>query len=53
MKLRDNQTFLSLYYEPNAVDLVTRKPDLFASTESWQRETKRLGKVAPGIALPS
>ena len=37
MKLRDNQTFLSLYYEPNAVEIATGEADSFASAESWQR----------------
>jgi adenine-specific DNA-methyltransferase len=46
MKLRDNQTFMSLYYEPNAVELATGEGDLVASVESWQRETKQLGQVA-------
>jgi adenine-specific DNA-methyltransferase len=46
MKLRDNQTFLSLYYEPNAVEVATGEADLAASVESWQRKTKQLGQVA-------
>src|SRR5438093_1163005 len=46
MKLRDNQTFLSLYYEPNAVEVATGEADSFTSVESWQRETKQLGQVA-------
>ena len=46
MKLRDNQTFLSLYYEPNAVEVATGEEDSFAAVESWQRETKQLGQVA-------
>ena len=46
MKLRDNQTFMSLYYEPNAVEVATGDADPFASVESWQRETKQLGQVA-------
>jgi adenine-specific DNA-methyltransferase len=46
MKLRDGQTFLSLYYEPNAVEVATGEADSFASVESWQRETKQLGQVA-------
>src|SRR5882672_1388809 len=46
MKLRDNQTFMSLYYEPNAVEVATGEADLIASVESWQRETKQLGQVA-------
>jgi len=46
MKLRDNQTFLSLYYKPNAVEVATGEVDSFASAESWRRETKQLGQVA-------
>lgn len=46
MKLRDNQTFMSLYYEPNVVEVATGEADLVASVESWQRETKQLGQVA-------
>jgi len=46
MKLRDNQTFMSLYFEPNAVEIATGKADAFASIESWQRETRELGQVA-------
>lgn len=46
MKLRDNQTFMSLYYEPNAVEVATGEADLATSVESWQRETKLLGQVA-------
>ena len=46
MKLHDNQTFLSVYYEPNAVEVATGEADLVASVESWQRETKQLGQVA-------
>lgn len=46
MKLRDNQTFLSLYYEPNAVEVATGEADSFASAESWPREAKQLGQVA-------
>src|SRR5580658_10329552 len=46
MKLRDNQTFLSLYYEPNAVEVATGEADSFASAKSWQRQTRQLGQVA-------
>jgi len=45
MKLRDNQTFMSLYYERNAVEVATGEADSFASADSWQRETKQLGQV--------
>ena len=46
MKLRDNQTFMSLYYEPNAVEVATGEADLAKTVDSWQRETKQLGQVA-------
>lgn len=46
MKLRDNQTFLSLYREPNVVEVATGEADSVASVESWQRETKQLGQVS-------
>ncbi len=46
MKLRDNQTFMSLYYEPNAVEIATGEADSFASVQSWKRETRQLGQVA-------
>lgn len=45
-KLRENQTFLSIYYEPNVVEIATGEEDSFASIGSWQRETKHLGQVA-------
>ena len=46
MTLRDSQTFLSLYYEPNAVEIATGEADSFALAESWQRQSKQLGQVA-------
>lgn len=46
MKLRDNQTFLSLFYEPNVVEIATGGTDSFVSVGSWARETKQLGQVA-------
>jgi adenine-specific DNA-methyltransferase len=46
MKLRDNQTFLSVYYEPNAVEFATGETDSFASSESWRGDTRQLGQVA-------
>lgn len=46
MKLRDNQTFMSLYYEQNAVEFANGESDSFASIASWQRNTKQLGQVA-------
>ncbi|MGC8989369.1 MAG: HsdM family class I SAM-dependent methyltransferase [Verrucomicrobiia bacterium] len=46
MKLRDNQTFLSLYYQPHTVEVATGEVDSFASVQSWPRESKQLGQVA-------
>jgi adenine-specific DNA-methyltransferase len=46
VKVRDNQTFMSLYYEPTAVEFATGDVDPTASAESWERETRRLGQVA-------
>src|SRR5580704_10512718 len=46
MKLRDSQSFFSLYYEPNAVEIATGELDSFATAESWLGETKQLGQVA-------
>src|SRR5438552_4302 len=46
MKLRDTQTFLSLYHEPNVVEVATGETDSVASAGSWQRETKQLGQVS-------
>ena len=51
MKLRDNQSFLSLYYEPNAVEVATGGADSFASADSWQRETRQMGQVATPEAV--
>jgi len=45
MRLRDNQTFLSLYYDPNAVEIATGVADSFESAKAWQRETRHLGQV--------
>lgn len=46
MMLRDNQTFLSLYYKPNVVEIATGAEDSFTAASSWQRETKQMGQVA-------
>ena len=46
MKLRDNQTFMSLYYEPNAVEIATGEADCFVVVERWERNTKQFGQVA-------
>lgn len=45
MNLRDNQTFLSLYYEPNVVEMATGEAGSFKSADCW-RGTKELGQVA-------
>ena len=46
MKLREGQDFLSLYYEPNSVEVATGESDPHAGAEAWKRETKTLGQVA-------
>ncbi len=46
MKLRDNQTFMSLYFEPGAVEIATGEVDSFNSADSWERNTKQFGQVA-------
>jgi adenine-specific DNA-methyltransferase len=46
MKLRDNQNFMSLYFEPNAVETATGEANSFACAERWERNTKQLGQVA-------
>ena len=46
MKLRDGQAFLSLYYEPNSVELATGETDPHADAEAWKRDTETLGQVA-------
>jgi adenine-specific DNA-methyltransferase len=52
VNVRDNQTFMSLYYEPNAVEFATGDVDPCVTADSWDRETRRLGQVAtpPRIA---
>ncbi len=46
MRLRDNQTFLALYYEPSAVEVATGGENPFASVDAWERGAKRPGQVA-------
>lgn len=45
MKVRDSQTFLSLYFEPGAVETAIGESDPHADAGSWKRETKSLGQV--------
>jgi len=45
MKLRDNQTFLSLYYEPNAVEIATGDASRGSGRRnSWAR-SQRLSRL--------
>ena len=44
MKLRDNQTFLSLYYERNAVEVATGEADSFASAGRGSGRQSNLGR---------
>jgi adenine-specific DNA-methyltransferase len=46
MKLSDGQNFLSLYYQPNTVEVATGESDPHATAEVWRRETRTLGQVA-------
>jgi adenine-specific DNA-methyltransferase len=46
MKLRDNQTSVSLYFEPNAVEIASGEANAFASAGDWDRNTKQFGQVA-------
>ena len=45
MKVRENQTFLSLYFEPGAVETAVGETDPHADAAAWKRETKSLGQV--------
>jgi adenine-specific DNA-methyltransferase len=46
MKVRDNQNFLSLYYEPNTVETAVGETNPHTDAIDWKRETKSLGQVA-------
>src|SRR5439155_14004546 len=46
MKLRDGQTFLSIYYAPNSVELAKGETNPHEDAEAWERETKSMGQVA-------
>ena len=52
MKLQEGQTFLSLYLDPGRVEFAAGSARDVASSELWQRETKRLGQVPtpPAVA---
>jgi len=45
MKVRDNQNFLSLYFEPGSVETALGTADPHAEAGSWKRETRSLGQV--------
>lgn len=45
MRVRNSQSFLSLYYEQNAVEFAVGDGQLAESTKAWTRETKSLGQV--------
>lgn len=46
MKVRENQNFLSLYYEPNTVETAVGETNPHSDALGWKRETKALGQVA-------
>ena len=45
MKVKNSQSFLSLYYEPGAVEVATGELRGDADVEAWNRNTKSLGQV--------
>ena len=45
MKVRENQNFLSLYFEPRAVETAVGGADPHADAATWKRETRSLGQV--------
>ena len=51
MKLRNAQSFLSLYYEPNSIEIATGEVDAFAAAEAWKGQTKQLGQVSTPQAV--
>ncbi len=46
MNVRENQNFLSLYYEPNTVETAVGETNPHIDALDWKRETKSLGQVA-------
>ena len=51
MKLREGQSFLSLYYKSDIAELATGETNPHADADSWKRETKTLGQVATPQAV--
>ena len=45
MKVKNSQSFLSLYYEPGAVEVATGELRNDTDVEAWKRNTKSLGQV--------
>lgn len=45
MKVKNSQTFLSLYYEPGAVEVATGELRGDLGVQAWKRNTKSLGQV--------
>ena len=45
MKVKNSQSFLSLYYEPGAVEVATGELRGDTDVEAWKRNTKSLGQV--------
>ncbi len=53
MKIKEGQTFLSLYLDAGRVEYASGSALEVASSELWQRETKRLGQVPTPPAVAS
>lgn len=45
MKVKNSQSFLSLYYEPGTVEVATGELRGDEGAEAWKRDTKSLGQV--------
>src|SRR2546427_12344563 len=45
MRIRDNQNFLSLYYDPATVETAVGDADGDRHSNGWKGETKSLGQV--------
>jgi adenine-specific DNA-methyltransferase len=45
MKVREHQNFLSLYFEPGAVETAVGETDPHTDAAGWKRETRSLGQV--------
>jgi adenine-specific DNA-methyltransferase len=45
MKVRENQSFLSLYFQPGAVETAVGETNPHADAAAWKRDTRSLGQI--------